>query len=113
MSGAHIIDLARDFSPYPGGRFKTDGPFSGEEFREAVLAPALASAGPVVIRIEGVRGLPVSFLEEAFAGFMRKHRVPESVLRARLTVEAAPRHQRYLDLIWQFIREEADRSGLH
>ncbi len=38
-----IINIASDFSRYPGGRLITDGPHSGERFRKEYLLPVLKS----------------------------------------------------------------------
>jgi len=32
-----IIDIGKDFSRYPAGRYETDGPFNGELFRAKFL----------------------------------------------------------------------------
>ncbi len=69
------IDLANDFSETPGGRFRSDGPHSGEEFRDDVLVPILEEYGEaarIAIKIDGVYGFPTSFLEETFGGLARK-----------------------------------------
>lgn len=63
-----VIHLAKDFSKYPGGRLKADGPKSGQAFREDLLVPALKSFDRVEVDLSGVVGLPSSFLEEAFGG---------------------------------------------
>jgi hypothetical protein len=67
-----IISIAKDFSVYPGGRTPEDGPFSGQEFRETFLIPALSGSEEVEINFDGTRGYGSSFLEEAFGGLVRK-----------------------------------------
>jgi len=69
---AREIRVARDFSRYPAGRFRDDGPYSGEAFREDFLLPALHAGEQVVVDLDGVRGYGSSFLEEAFGGLVRK-----------------------------------------
>lgn len=64
-----------DFSETPSGRYRSDGPCSGEVFREEVLIPALeklAEKEILSIKIDGVEGYGSSFLEEAFGGVVRK-----------------------------------------
>lgn len=70
MSTARI-SIAKDFSPFPGGRYRKFGPFSGEEFRETKLVPLLRSNDRLVVDLDGVRGAPSSFFDEAFAGLVR------------------------------------------
>jgi hypothetical protein len=67
------INIAKDYTRYPAGRFRTDGPFSGEQFREQILEPALRIADVVEIELDGVAGYGSSFLEEAFGGLVRTH----------------------------------------
>ncbi len=63
--------IVRDFSDAPSGRYRTDGPYSGEAFREDVLVPALGAFARVEIDLDGPRGYPSSFVDEAFAGVLR------------------------------------------
>lgn len=63
-----VIEVAKDFSRFPGGRRRADGPYSGEEFREELLIPALKTFSEVSIVLDGVVGYPASFLEESFGG---------------------------------------------
>jgi hypothetical protein len=65
------INLAQDFSKHPAGRYKTDGPYSGELFREAFLIPIVRNHERTVIHLDGARGYGSSFLEEAFGGLAR------------------------------------------
>lgn len=66
-----VIDIAKDFSRYPAGRFISDGPFSGERFRNEFLVPALQNNEKIVVNLDGTRGYGSSFLEEAFGGLVR------------------------------------------
>jgi hypothetical protein len=107
-----IIEVARDFSKVPGGRFARLGPYSGEEFRQKVLLPALRRArsgsGPVVVRLDGTAGYPASFLEEAFGGLVRLDGFTAEELRRILIIEAeAQRFQVRRDMAWSYI-EAAD-----
>lgn len=69
------IDIAREFSKTPGGRYKVDGQDSGEEFLEKFLVPLFAddkANETIRIVLDGSYGYPSSFLEEAFGGLARR-----------------------------------------
>jgi hypothetical protein len=69
---SNAINVGRDFSRYPAGRYKSDGPYNGEKFREEFLLPALrGGAEKVVVEFNDARGYGSSFLEEAFGGLVR------------------------------------------
>lgn len=74
------LSLAQDFSEFPAGRFKTDGPHSAEQFREDVLVPALSQGQPLIVVLDGNVG-GASFLEEAFGGLVREHGMQPEELR--------------------------------
>lgn len=66
------INVARQFSKYPAGRYLEDGPYSGQRFRDELLVPALQDINNrVIIEFDGARGYGSSFLEEAFGGLVR------------------------------------------
>lgn len=75
-----IISIANDFSAYLGGRTPSDGPFSGEEFREKFLLPIFLSDDIVRIDLDGVSRFNSSFLEEAFGGLVRAGISKERIL---------------------------------
>lgn len=78
-----------DFSDTPSGRYITDGPHSGEEFREKYLLPnykALKNNEKLIIIIDGVEGYGSSFLEEAFGGLVRIHKIPANELLSRMEI---------------------------
>ena len=71
------IIISTDFSGTPGARYKHEGPFSGEEFREKLLDPAFTECRKrkekLIIDLDGGYGYPTSFLEEAFGGLARMY----------------------------------------
>ena len=101
------INIAKDFSDVPLGRYPGDGNFSGERFREELLRPALQK-GNVAVNIDGTEGYGSSFLDEAFGGLVRKGYHTAADLHARLTIECAdPAFKLYANLIWKYIDEAA------
>lgn len=65
------ISVAKDFTPFPGPRLKERGEWSGEEFRDEILIPALQKNEPFTLDLDGVMNYPPAFLEEAFGGLIR------------------------------------------
>lgn len=69
------INIAKDFSPIPGARYPIEGDFSGQEFRQNILAPklkeAIKSNVTLLVNLDGTLGYGTSFLEEAFGGLIR------------------------------------------
>jgi len=78
------IKISVDFSDTPGARYKNEGKFSGEEFRENLLRIKYIEAKErkekLIIDFDGGYGYPTSFLEEAFGGLARIY-TPSEVLR--------------------------------
>jgi hypothetical protein len=71
------IKLASEFSRTPGGRVRSDGPHSGQEFREKFLEPAFLRARSfgdvVVVDLNGTYGYSTGFLDEVFGAMVRKY----------------------------------------
>ena len=99
----------RQFSEYPGGRYRHISEFSGEEFRETVLEPALKSGGSVVVDLDGVVGYGSSFLEEVFGGIVRaKKWLSKDEVDRHLKI--ASQRQSWLVEAYQYIDEQLARS---
>ncbi|MBB2167253.1 STAS-like domain-containing protein [Gluconacetobacter aggeris] len=79
-----------DYVPYPGGRYTSDGPYSGQWFRESILRPALDLAiqkdDVLVVNLDGVPGYGISFIEEGFGGLIREDNYVFDVLMKHLKV---------------------------
>lgn len=109
MADIATISIARDFSPFPAGRKRGDGPYTGEKFREDILRPTLARSDHVVIDIDGVEGLPSSFLEEVFGGLIRAGWSVDDLRRAVEFRLSDPELEVYPSLAWRF----AEAASVH
>lgn len=79
------INIAKDFTDAPGGRYISDGKFSGEEFRQKYLEPAFKKGiEEITINLDGTFGFATSFLEEAFGGLARIEEIKKEDILKRL-----------------------------
>jgi hypothetical protein len=71
-----VINVAEEFSRFPGARYPVEGDYSGEEFRKKYLTPRLKEAlnkgCGLRINLDGSAGYSTAFLEEAFGGLVRE-----------------------------------------
>ncbi|WP_110968340.1 STAS-like domain-containing protein [Pseudomonas huaxiensis] len=81
------IKISQDFSEYPAGRYRADGDFSGEVFREDLLIPELMSSDIVEVNFDGSMGYGSSFLEEAFGGLVRLKKFTKESLHQKLKLK--------------------------
>lgn len=96
------IAIAREFSEYPAGRYRQDGDFSGEVFREDLLVPRLNQYDVVEVDLDGSMGYGSSFLEEAFGGLVRLKKFSKEALHRKL--KFSYREDPFvIDEIWQYI----------
>jgi hypothetical protein len=91
-----VINIARDFSVTPGGRFLDEGPFTGERFRKTFLEPVVTAGQKATVVLDGVRGYPSSFLEEAFGGLIRAGFSGEQVLESFTFQAEMPGFKRFI-----------------
>ena len=106
------ISIANDFSRYPAGRYREDGDFSGQRFREEMLVPKLndlGESGQLEVTFDGVEGLGSSFLEEAFGGLVRVAGMDKSFLDAHLKIFTDEEELRdFVRLTWNHIENAAN-----
>jgi hypothetical protein len=105
------LSIAKDFSPTPGGRYRRQGPNSGEQFREEVLLPRFEEAALankiLVVDLDGGLGYASSFLEEAFGGLVR---LKKSVAVVERTLRFVSNDEPYqIKDIQRYIREALDK----
>lgn len=102
------ISIASDFSRYPAGRYKSDGPNSGERFRDDILLPLIRAGKRFLVRLDGTLGYGSSFLEEAFGGLVRVHSIPPERIRQLATLESSDKS--LILEIWKYIDEAGSAS---
>lgn len=61
-----------NFTDTPGGRFKKHGPYSGEEYFETVLEPALLNYDQIVLDLDRTYGYPIGFLDQVFGSVTKE-----------------------------------------
>ncbi len=106
------IQICKDFSDTPGGRYIREGEYSGEKFREEILLPKYNEAEKVgeklSIDFDGCYGFGTSFLEEAFGGLVRNHG-KEKVLDRLLIV--SKEDETIPGLIEKYVKEAEAKKG--
>jgi STAS-like domain of unknown function (DUF4325) len=102
------ITVAKDFSPSPAGRYKADGKFPGQVFRENLLLPAIKTHDQVIVDMDGTEKCGSSFLEEAFGGLVRSG-IPESTLKQKIVISSQRDSDQYR--IWQYIHEASQHHN--
>ena len=108
------ISIARDFSVIPGARFPEEGDFSGRDFRNNVLCPALRKAiannEVLTVVLDGTAGLGTSFLEESFGGLIRHDEFPLETLQ-RFINFVSNEDPDYITEINQYMKEANAQSS--
>jgi len=103
MPKIHIIEICSDFSKYPAGRYKTDGPYSGQHFLEDFLLPALKEPDTTVeVDMDGTLGYGSSFLQAAFGDLVTAG-YTESELQERLFLKS--KDKSFVVGVWCYISE--------
>ena len=95
------IVVSKDFSEFPAGRFRNEGPKSGQAFREDILVPMLKANTEVTIDLDGTEGYGSSFLEEAFGGLVRTEKYSSQDLKQNLKLSSSDIE--LCDEIWSYI----------
>jgi len=72
-----VINIAKEFSPVVGARYRDLGPFSGQAFYEDILEQRFLTAQregkKLEVFLDGVRSYSESFLDESFGVLARKY----------------------------------------
>jgi hypothetical protein len=104
-----VLTVATDFARSPSGRYFTDGPNSGQRFREEFLYPALQT-DKVEVVLDGVLTLGSSFLDEAFGGLVREKGMSPADIRQKLVLKS--KLQTYISKIWSYIEDPKNKQAV-
>lgn len=105
----HAFEVAEDFSRFPKGITKADGPHSGEALREALVKvltgvdlPPGNRILPTLVFMDGTMGYGSSFLKEAFGGLVSVEGFTPKYLRHNMRIMSSqdPSLKRE---IWEYI----------
>ena len=108
------INIAEDFSRYPGGRYPSDGSGNGTDFRNKFLVPVLRACERAEIILDGAAGYPSAFLDEAFAGLVRKDGFsPEQVLATFMLVTNEPGFDRFAEMTDRYVRQAGENEKVN
>ena len=112
------LDIGKEFNDEPSGRFYTDGPGSGEEFREEYLRKMLKGLGCneklTIILDNNVDGFGSSFLVEGFAGVVKYgYMQPNKLLESLEFRFEDPDFEFYKSKIIQYISEAEFNSEVY
>ena len=82
-----FVDIYTDT---PGARYRKDGKYSGEEFRDDILIPALIESlkrkEKLYLDLDGAYGYPTGFLDEVFGGLIRMNLFKTRTIKEKLVI---------------------------
>lgn len=114
----NTINIGKDFSPDPAGRYREDGDSSGEAFREDLLKEAVLGLVPGeklrIIIDDNVEGYGSSFLSEGFAGMVKYGYITCDELLSKIDiVYTNTDFEFYKEKIQQYINEANYNSEVY
>ena len=102
------VNIAKDFTLYPGARYRSDGDFSGQQFYEDIIKPKLLEIweqnnSKLRINLDGTYGYASSFLSEVSIRIVKDFENKQKILRKICFV--SENDPLIVDAIYKFINE--------
>ncbi len=84
------IRVAKDFSLMPSGRSYTDGSYTGEHFYDYLVhtMDSIPDDEKIIVNFDGILSAGSSFLEQSFAGLIRKKNITKKQFPDKFIIEA-------------------------
>lgn len=83
------VNIGKEFSRYPAGRYPSDGKFNGQTFRRRFLIESLKANEEVKLHLDDAIDYGSSFLEEAFGGLIREEGFSKDFILGKLILISA------------------------
>lgn len=102
----HKVIISEDFSLYPMGRTKLDGPNNGHKFFNEFLSENLRNRKKTIIVLDGINSLGSSFVDQVFHVMPREMGLKSKEVNELIAIEAEGRAYRfYKKMIEDFIKK--------
>ena len=116
MKEKMYLSIAKDYSRTPGTRYRKEGKFSGEEFRDKILFQKMEEAIKqdkiLVVNLDGVAGYATSFLDESFGGLIYNKGMDYNEVISHLEIEAEE-FERYKEKVYEYLKEAKEMRGVN
>jgi hypothetical protein len=111
-----VLNIGKQFSVEPAGRYITDGQFSGELFRESLLKDSITEladgARLIVVLDDGVGAYSSTWLREAFGGLVATNFASKNELKHCLEFQYEDEDFEFYEaMIWEYINQPIDLAG--
>ena len=107
-----LINIANDYTKSPGGRYISEGPYSGEDFRKKFLNDkydeAVRTNQNLKIILDGGFGYAPSFLEEAFGGLAREKKDKKMLEIIKIVSDEEPK---LIEDVYNYILEALENGN--
>ena len=110
------LKVSKEFTSTPGPRYRKEGTFSGQQFREDFLLDAIRKAIEsdeiLVVDLDGTAGYGTSFLEEAFGGLIRENNLELSVIDSHFEI-ISTEEEYLIDDISEYLKNAEEQHYAH
>lgn len=81
-----VINIATDFCRAPAGRYRKNGDFTGEVFREDILVPAILNNeySEIIVNLDDLDGVGTSFWDEVFGELLRSKIISKDLFKQKV-----------------------------
>jgi hypothetical protein len=98
-----------NYSKTPGPRYKSEGPYSAEEYLETILVPALTQSinngKSLYFELNNVQSLPACFMDEVSRGLIETFGIKNIDNYLIITSDRSDFHRQFMSYIQKYKRQ--------